>query len=88
MLPEIEEMLATGKTQREVAKHFGLKGDRPIHDLLARERRKARQQKVPDRRGRPRKYPISTQQGYERRIKDLEREVELLRSFLHVVGRM
>lgn len=88
LLPEIKRMLATGKTQREVARYFGLDADRPIHDLLKRERRKERNGIVPVRRSRPRKRPLSTQQEYERRVKELEREVALLRSFLHAAGRM
>lgn len=38
--------------------------------------------------GRPRTRPISTQHEMMIRIKELEREVELYRSFLQAVGRM
>lgn len=41
LLPEIKRMLESGMSQREVAERLGLKGDRPIHDLLKRERKKA-----------------------------------------------
>ena len=40
MLPQIKEMLASGMTQTEVEKAFGLTGDRPVHNLLKRERKK------------------------------------------------
>ena len=52
-LEEIKEMLAQGMTQKEVAEALGLEGERPIHKLLNRERRKERQGiPVPKSRGR------------------------------------
>lgn len=42
LLPEIRAMMAEGKSHREIEAHFGLEGDRPIHNLLKRERRKER----------------------------------------------
>lgn len=87
LMPEIKAMLEEGKSHREIEEHFGLEGERPIHNLLKRERRKERKSEVlrlPKRKGRPRKSPLSP----ARRIKELEREVELLKSFLHAAGRM
>ena len=46
LLPEIKRMLESGMSQVEVAERLGLKGDRPIHDLLKRERKKALRLKV------------------------------------------
>ena len=40
LLPQIKEMLASGMTQSEVEKALGLTGDRPVHTLLKRERKK------------------------------------------------
>ena len=40
LLPQIKEMLAKGKTHKEIEDALGLVGDRPIHNLLKRERRK------------------------------------------------
>lgn len=40
LLPEIKAMLAAGKTQREVAKYYGLKDKYAVKQLLVRERRK------------------------------------------------
>ena len=40
LLPQIREMLNQGMTQKEVENALGLVGDRPIHNLLKRERRK------------------------------------------------
>ena len=39
LLPQIKEMLAAGMTQSEVEKTLGLTGDRPVHELLKRERK-------------------------------------------------
>ena len=50
LLPEIKRMLESGMSQGEVAEGLGLKGDRPIHDLLKRERKKA-MQVPPNREG-------------------------------------
>ena len=88
LLPKIEEMLEAGKTQREVENHFGLTGKRTIHELLKRERRKKRQKTIPARRGQPSSLAPRTKQQYEKRIERLERDNELLRSFLHAAGRM
>ncbi len=40
ILPQIKEMLQQGMTQKEIEKVLGLTGDRPIHNLLKRERKK------------------------------------------------
>lgn len=42
LLPEIKAMLSDGKTQREVAEHFGFKDKYVVKQLLTRERRKER----------------------------------------------
>ena len=43
LLPEIKAMLAEGKTQREVAEHYGFREKQVVKRLLARERRKERE---------------------------------------------
>lgn len=82
LLPQIKEMLASGMTQREVEKELGLMGNRPIHELLKRERRKERQ--IPKQRGRK---PAKTLQEYKYENKRLQMENELLRDFLSLAGR-
>ena len=42
LLPEIEAMIAEGKTQREVAEYFGSKGKYVVKRLLDRQREKRR----------------------------------------------
>lgn len=91
-LPEIEEMIGGGKSQREVAEHFGFKDKYVVKELLKRERRKQRKEAagiMPQPKGRPRKdaapRDIVAEQAYE--IKRLRMENELLRDFLRSTGR-
>ena len=80
LLPEIKRMLESGMSQREVAERLGLKGDRPIHDLLKRERKKV----MPNQRGRK---PARTLQEYKYENKRLKMENVLLRDFITFMGR-
>ena len=83
LLPQIQEMLASGMTQKEVEEALGLTGYRPVHALLKRERKKE-QQGVPKQRGHK---PAKTLQEYKYENKRLKMEVELLRDFLSLTGR-
>ena len=83
LLPQIQEMLASGMTQKEVEEALGLTGYRPVHALLKRERKKE-QQGIPKQRGRK---PAKTLQEYKYENKRLKMEVELLRDFLSLTGR-
>lgn len=83
MLGQIKEMLAAGMTQKEVERALGLIGDRPVHDLLKRERKKELQG-VPKQRGRK---PAKTLQEYKYENKRLKMENELLRDFLRSTER-
>ena len=85
-------MLAEGKTQREVAEHFGFKDKYVVKQLLIRERRKERKVDagiVPRPKGRPRKTAVPkgivAEQAYE--IQQLRMENQLLRDFLYSTGR-
>lgn len=40
LLPTIEKMLESGKSHREIEAELGLEGDRPVHNLLKRQRKK------------------------------------------------
>ena len=84
LLPQIKEMLAAGMTQTEVEEALGLTGDRPVHALLKRERKKELQG-MPKSRGRK---PAKTLQEYKYENKRLKMEVELLRDFLSLTERM
>lgn len=92
LLPEIRAMVSEGKTQREIAEHFGLSGKEVIRELLKRERRKEAKISagiMPRPKGRPRKdatpRSIFAEQVYE--INRLKMENELLRDFLQLTGR-
>lgn len=88
--PEIEQMLAEGKTHREIEEHFGLEGKQPIHDFIKRERRKQRNLVcgVPLRlKGRPKTSANDKGNTKDSEIKRLTMENELLRDFLRAAGR-
>lgn len=83
LLPTIKEMLNQGKTHKEIETILGLKGDRPVHNLLKRERKKEIQG-IPKQRGRK---PAKTLQEYKYENKRLKMENELLRDFLLLAER-
>lgn len=92
LLPEIEAMIAEGKTQREVAEYFGFKDKYVVKRLLNRQREKRRKLEagiVPRPKGRPRKdaapRDVATEQAYE--IARLQMENKLLRDFLQFAER-
>lgn len=92
LLPEIKAMLAEGKTQRDVAEHYGFRDKQVVKRLLERERRKERKLEtgiLPRPKGRPRKDAaprnIVAEQAYE--IHRLQMENKLLRDFLRSTGR-
>ena len=81
-------MLAAGKSQREVAEHYGFPNKQVVKRLLERERRKERRLEagiLPRLKGRPGKdaapRDIVAEQAYE--IQRLRMENKLLRDFLH-----
>lgn len=82
-LPEIQAMVAAGKTQREIAEHYGFKDKSVVKKLLARERRKEFQG-IPKHRGRK---PAKTLAEYKYENKRLMMENKLLRDFLQSTGR-
>ena len=84
LLPVIERMLEAGMSHRQIEEELGLQGDRPIHNLLKRQRRKA-VKGLPKFRGRK---PAKTLQEYKYENRRLKMEVELLRDFLQSMDRM
>ena len=92
LLPEIRAMVASGKTQREIAEHFGFSSKEVVGELLKRERRKEAKIAagiMPCPKGRPRKdalpRDVVAEQAYE--INRLKMENKLLRDFLQLTGR-
>jgi hypothetical protein len=84
LLPIIEQMLASGMSHSQIEEELGLEGDRPVHNLLKRQRQKAAKG-VPKFRGRK---PAKTLQEYKYETKRLKMENELLRDFLQSMERM
>ena len=91
LLPEIEAMLGSGKTQREVAEYFDFRDKYVVKSLVKRERAKRKREAGITIRpkGRPRKAAsprdIAAEQAYE--IQRLRMENKLLRDFLRSTGR-
>ena len=83
LLPIIEGKIAAGQSHSEIEKEMGLEGERPIHNLLKRERRKAARG-IPKQRGRK---PAKTLQEYKHENKRLKMEVKLLQDFLQSTER-
>ena len=90
LLPEIKEMIAEGKSHREIEEHFGLTGERPIHHLLKQEHRREKKLEagvVQRPKGRPRKDGQPPKQNVETEVKRLRMENKLLRDFLQSIER-
>ena len=92
LLPEIRAMVEAGKTQHEIAEHFGFSSKKVVRELLKRERRKEAKLAagiMPRPKGRPRKdalpRDVVAEQAYE--INRLKMENKLLRDFLQLTGR-
>ena len=92
LFPEIEAMLASGKTQREVAEYFGFRDKYVVKRLVKRERAKQRKLEAGIAirpKGRPRNASehrdIIAEQACE--IQRLRMENELLRDFLRSAER-
>ena len=84
LLPVIESMLEAGMSHREIEDELGLEGERPVHNLLKRQRRKAAKG-IPKYRGRK---PAKTLQEYKYENKRLKMEIKLLQDFLQSTERM
>lgn len=82
LLPAIHKMIEAGKTQREIAEHYGFKDKAVVKEALKRERRKERT--IPKQRGRK---PAKTLAEYKYENQRLRMENELLRDFLQSIER-
>lgn len=88
LLETIKQMQEAGMTHREIEEELGLEGDRPVHNLLKRERRRQARNLPPKRKGRPRTKPLITVEACHKEIARLEMENKLLRDFLQSTERM
>lgn len=88
LLGTIKAMQAAGMSHREIEEELGLEGDRPVHNLLKRERRRQARGLPPKRKGRPRTQPLTTVEACQKEISRLETENKLLWDFLQSTERM
>ena len=87
-LPKVLEMKERGYSHRMIGEELGYSLEQ-IKTLVERNHKKQRHPiLVLQKRGRSRKRSLSTEEGYQHRIKQLEMENDLLRSFLQAAGRM
>ena len=90
LLPSVLAMREEGCTYRQIANRYGLAKEQ-IEELCSRERRKQRKIErgySPRPKGRPGKSPETEEQLRNKRMIELEMQVELLRNFLSEAGRM
>ena len=83
-------MVESGKTQREIAEHFGFSSKEVVRELLKRERRKDAKIAagiMPRPKGRPRKEGQPPHQREKTELERLRMENKLLRDFLQLAGR-
>ena len=76
LLPVIKEMLSQGKSHKEIEAKLGLVGDRPVHNLLKRERKKEKE--LPKQRGRKAAKTVVRRKKYRNYGEYLHRYPNLL----------
>ena len=76
-------MIEQGKSHKEIEEYFGLSGERPIHELLKRERKK----EIEGIQKQRKRKPAKTLAEYKYENKRLKMENELLRDFLLLTER-
>lgn len=88
IIEKVLKLKAQGSSKRQIAEQLGF-DYLQIKELLKRHNRKQRSSvQKPKPKGRPRSRALTSSQEKDLRIKQLEREVELYRSFLQAAGRM
>lgn len=100
IINDVLEMKSNGKTNNEIAKHYGMENKKVITNLITRYNRNKDKMAagIVIKRGRPPKDCRITEEDKlaelrykltrkEYRIKQLERENELMRNFLKETGR-
>lgn len=88
LAPMIMKMRNEGLTRQQIADALGLKKIQVKNWINRYNHRQNALPKTSRHRGRPRTRQITASEALALRIKELEREVELYRSFLRAAGRM
>jgi len=86
--PIIMQMRKEGRTRREIADTLGLEKVQIKNWINRYNRRQTKLPASPKQKGRLRKGLMTEHHAMTLRIRELEREVELYRSFLLAAGRM
>ena len=84
----ILQMRQEGRSRQEIADALGLEKVQIKNWINRFNRRQTKLPTSPKKKGRPRKSPMTEHQALALRIRELEREVALYRSFLQAAGRM
>ena len=88
MISQVLELKKQGYTRQMIGDELGYT-KKQINNLLYRQsNNNSWILSIHKKCGRPRKRPISMEEEYQQRIKQLEMENDLLRSFLQAAGRM
>jgi len=90
IIDDVLKMKGQGKTNREISEYYEFKDKYVIKRLISRYNRKQKMIRagiVPQRKGRPSKGYVATEDEKDNEIKRLKMENELLRSFLQIAGR-
>ena len=87
IMTQVLEMKAQGMTNKAIGEAFGLTKEQ-IKYLVKRYTKNKRNPTVPKQIGRPSKRSLTKEEDLAQRVKRLEMEVELYRSFLQAAGRM
>jgi len=85
---EIIRLRQEGKTRQEIANMLSLNKSQIKNWVSRYNKQQVKGISAPNRKGRPRKNPITKEHAMKLRIRELEREVDLYKSFLHAAGRM
>ena len=83
----ILRMVSEGRTRKTIAEELNLEPVQ-IKNFMYRYRASLKKVEPPKKKGRPRSVTPRTAKAYQKQIQRLEMENELLRSFLHDIGRM
>jgi len=86
---QIERLRQSGETYASIGKQLGRRKEH-IKEYFRRKRNNEQlgiYASPPGRKGRPRTTPLTKMREFELRVNELERENDLLRSFLRAAGR-
>ena len=84
---KIYELKREGKSNQEIAEIMGFADKGVVKGFIKRENKKSEREAIPQKKGRPRKKPVSTPNELMKENERLKMENELLRDFLKEIER-